>query len=632
VVTSYPLRAILHNSNAIGNIAKWAAELAGFQLDFQPCHAVKSQVLADFVAEWTPAPSASGGPDHGSDPPRPEARAPVFTGPHWTLFFDGSARSKRAGAGMVLIDPQGEKLKYMVHLDFEATNNMAEYEALIFGLTAALSLGVREILVKGDSQLIIRQVRGECCCNNPQLAAYLIYVKRLEKDFDVLELQHVPREGNTAADALSASASTQAPVPEGVFQRRLLKPSAQPVDLGDGGQNSTSKLAVPAALHPWCPPRVVCSLEGPEDLREPRPVSQEGPDAWISRVRDYLKDNFLPKDHATAERIVRMAKRYTVVEGDLYCRGANGILMRCITQEEGRDLLAEIHGGECRSHSSSRTLVGKAFRHGFYWPTALQDAADLVRSCKACQFHAKQIHTPAQALQMIPPSWPFAVWGLDILGPFPRAVGGYRYLYVAIDKFTKWPEATPVVNITKALATAFLRSIVCRFGVPNQVITDNGTQFTSQYFQEYCEDMGIQLCFASVTHPRSNGQVERANAEILRGLKIRTYCDLEKHGARWIEELPSVLWGNRATPSRATGETPFFLVYGAEACLPRRSPWALFESGLLMKICRNYSVAKTWTSSTSADREQQSEMHGTTKRSGATTNGSCEVGSSGSET
>jgi ribonuclease HI len=244
----------------------------------------------------------------------------VFTGPHWTLFFDGSARSKRAGASVVLIDPRGEQLKYMVHLDFEATNNMAEYEALIFGLTAALSLGVRELLVKGDSQLIIRQVWGECCCNNPQLTAYLIHVKKLEKDFDVLELQHVPREGNSAADALSASASTQAPMPEGVFQRRLLKPSAQLADLGEGGRTSTSKLAVPAAHHPWSPPRVMCSLEGPEDLREPRPVSQQGPDAWISKIRDYLKDNFLPEDQASAERIVRMAKRYTVVEGDLYRR------------------------------------------------------------------------------------------------------------------------------------------------------------------------------------------------------------------------------------------------------------------------------------------------------------------------
>jgi transposase InsO family protein len=198
----------------------------------------------------------------------------------------------------------------------------------------------------------------------------------------------------------------------------------------------------------------------------------------------------------------------------------------------------------------------------------LQDAAELVKSCKACQFHAKQIHTPAQALQMIPPSWSFVVWGLDILGPFPRTIGGYRYLYVAIDKFTKWLQATPVVNITKASAAAFLKSIVCRFGVPNRTITDNGTQFKSQHFQEYCEDIGIQLCFASVAHPRSNGQVEWANAEILRGLKIRTYNDLEKHGVKWVDQLPSVLWGNRTTPSRATGETPFFLVYGPEACLP----------------------------------------------------------------
>jgi transposase InsO family protein len=124
-----------------------------------------------------------------------------------------------------------------------------------------------------------------------------------------------------------------------------------------------------------------------------------------------------------------------------------------------------------------------------------------------------------------------------------------------------------VVTITQGTATAFLKSIVCRFGVPSRIIADNGTQFRSRVFQGYCEDMGIQLCFASVAHPRSNGQVERANAEILRGLKTRTFDCLKKHGAKWVDELPCVLWGIRTTPSRATGETPFFLVYGAEACL-----------------------------------------------------------------
>jgi transposase InsO family protein len=158
--------------------------------------------------------------------------------------------------------------------------------------------------------------------------------------------------------------------------------------------------------------------------------------------------------------------------------------------------------------------------------------------------------------------------GVDILGPFPRAVGRYRFLFVAIDKFTKWHEATPVVSITQGAIVAFLKSIVCRFRVPSRIIIDNGTQFTSWLFQEYCEGIGTQLCFASMAHTRSNDQVERANAEILRGLKTRTYDCLKKHGANWVNELPSVLWGNQTTPSRATGETPFFLVYGAEACLP----------------------------------------------------------------
>jgi hypothetical protein len=148
------------------------------------------------------------------------------------------------------------------------------------------------------------------------------------------------------------------------------------------------------------------------------------------------------------------------------------------------------------------------------------------------------------------------------------AIGGYRFLFVAINKFTKWPEATPVVSITQGAVVAFLKSIVCRFGVPSRIITDNGTQFTSRLFQEYCDGIGTQLCFASVAHPKSNGQVERANAEILKGLKTRNYDCLKKHGANWVNELLSVLWGNRTTPSRATRETPFFLVYGAEACLP----------------------------------------------------------------
>jgi hypothetical protein len=254
-----------------------------------------------------------------------------------------------------------------------------------------------------------------------------------------------------------------------------------------------------------------------------------------------LKDNIFPDDMASADRIARLPKRYMLLEGNLYRRGANGVLIRCITWEEGCELLAEVHGGECGNHASFSMLVGKAFRHEFNWPTALQDAVELVKTYKACQIHDKQIHTLAQTLQMIPPSWPFAVWGLDIVGPFPCVVGGYRFFYVTVDKFTKWLEATPVVKINKQSAVKFIKSIICRFRVPNRIITDNESQFTSGAFQGYCEDLGIQICYASVAYPESNGQVEHANAKILKGLNTRTYDDLKKYDKKWIDELPCAL-------------------------------------------------------------------------------------------
>ena len=186
-----------------------------------------------------------------------------------------------------------------------------------------------------------------------------------------------------------------------------------------------------------------------------------------------------------------------------------------------------------------------------------------------------------------------------------------------------------MVNITKKSAVAFLKSIVCRFGIPNHIIADNGTQFKSKLFQEYCEDIGIQLCFASVAHPRSNGQVERANAEVLRGLKTRTYNCLKKHGAKWVDELPCMLWGNRTTPSRATGEPHSSWSTELKHAFPRKFTWAHHGSRLLTNPCRNSCGAMMWTSLMKEGGEQQSEMQATTRRSGAIINGSCTVGSSG---
>jgi transposase InsO family protein len=158
--------------------------------------------------------------------------------------------------------------------------------------------------------------------------------------------------------------------------------------------------------------------------------------------------------------------------------------------------------------------------------------------------------------------------GLDLIGPLQKAPGGFTHLLVAIDKFSKWIEVRPLNSIRSEQAVAFFTNIIHRFGVLNSIITDNGTQFTGRKFLDFCEDHHIRVDWAAVAHPMTNGQVERANGMILQGLKTRIYNDLNKFGRRWMKELPSVVWSLRTMPSRATGFTPFFLVYGAEAILP----------------------------------------------------------------
>jgi transposase InsO family protein len=196
------------------------------------------------------------------------------------------------------------------------------------------------------------------------------------------------------------------------------------------------------------------------------------------------------------------------------------------------------------------------------------DAVKLVRSCKGCQYYARQTHLLAHVLQTIPITWSFAVWGLDLVEPLKRTTGGFTHLLVTIDKFSKWIEAYHITSIRSEQAVLFFTDIVHRFGVPNCIITDNGTQFTSKKFLDFYDNYHIHVLWSAVAHPKTNGQVERVNGMVLQGLKSRIFDKLNKHGKKWAAELPSVLWSLRTTLSRATGFTPLFLVYGSEAMLP----------------------------------------------------------------
>jgi transposase InsO family protein len=140
------------------------------------------------------------------------------------------------------------------------------------------------------------------------------------------------------------------------------------------------------------------------------------------------------------------------------------------------------------------------FRQGFYWPTAIADANEVVRTCEGCQFYTRKTHLPAHALQTIPVTWLFAVWGLDIIGSLRKALEDYRDLLVVVDKFSKWIKAHTITSIRSEQAVSFFTDIIHRFAVPNSIITDNGSQFTSRKFLEFCDNHHIRVDWAAVVN------------------------------------------------------------------------------------------------------------------------------------
>nr|AAT76317.1 putative retroelement polyprotein [Oryza sativa Japonica Group] len=174
-------------------------------------------------------------------------------------------------------------------------------------------------------------------------------------------------------------------------------------------------------------------------------------------------------------------------------------LLRCISFAEGEEMAKEIHQGLCGTHQAARTVASKVFRQGVYWPTVLKVCVEQIKKCESCQRHGRSQTAPQYELQPIAPIWPFARWGLDIIRP-----------------------PNPLGTITSAAVQKFVwKNIVCPFGVPKEFITDNGKQFDSDKFREMCEGLNLDIRFASVAHPQSNGAAERTNGKILEALKKR---------------------------------------------------------------------------------------------------------------
>ncbi|GKC68070.1 reverse transcriptase domain-containing protein, partial [Tanacetum coccineum] len=435
VITDQPIKQMLSNPEVAGRLLKWRFELEEHDIHYRPRTSVKGQILADFIVERPE--------DDPLDTPMEEKEELLDP---WVLFTDGSSCIDGSGAGLKIMKLEGMEFTYALGFRFNATNNEAEYEALIASLWITEQIGVKNLQANVDSRLRFKE----------------------------FSIKQVPRGENKKAGALSKMTSTSfAHLNKQVLVEELKE-----------------KLI---------------------DEKEVLAVVEEEGRTWITPIYEYLTEEILPEEKRKARAVHRKAANY---------------------------ILKEIHDGSCSMHSGPRSVVAKALRSGYYWPTMHTNARNLIRECSSCQVHRPVPRNPQQNLTPITSPWPFYKWGIDIAGPFPDGPGKVKFLIVAIDYFTKWIEAKPVATIT-------------------------GAQFRDNPFKDWCKKLCICQCFASVKHPQANGLVERANRSLCEGIKAR----LDERSKNWLKEISHVLWAHRTMIKSSNGETPFSLTYGAEAVI-----------------------------------------------------------------
>ncbi|GJU49831.1 reverse transcriptase domain-containing protein [Tanacetum coccineum] len=450
----------------------------------KPRVSVKGQILADFIVERPEE-------DSPDTPMKVEEELPE----PWIWFTDGSSCTDGSGAGLILTNPEGMEFTYALRFRFDATINEAEYEALIAGLRIAEQMGVKNLQEYVDSRLVANQVNGTYVAKEADMIQYLEKVKTLTSSFKAFSIRQVPRSENKKADALSKKSSTSF----AHFSKQVLVEELK--------EKSISEAKILAV------------------------VEEEG-DTWMTPVFEYLTEETLPSDEKKSRAVRRKSQRFAVINEILYKKSFLGPWLRCVGPLQANYVLKEIYEGSCSMHAGTRSVVAKALRIGYYWPTMHKDARALIKACQECQVHKPIPRNPQQKLTPITSPWPFYKWGIDIVGPFPEGPGKVKFLIEALTTVTKVDLKQTAVQ--PSLAT------------------------------KLCEKLCIRQHFASVKHPQTNGLVERANRSLGEGIKAR----LGAKNKNRLGELSHVLWAHRTMIKSINGETLFSLTYGTEAVIP----------------------------------------------------------------
>ncbi|KAL5564753.1 hypothetical protein UlMin_027917 [Ulmus minor] len=358
----------------------------------------------------------------------------------------------------------------------------------------------------------VRLINSEYQAKGEKMAFYLEKAKELLGQFDTVTITQIPRNENTNADALAR--------------------------LATGLEDSLLKM-VPLEI-----------LDEPSINKRQQVDAISDKPTWMDPIMAYLRDGTLPQDKFEARRLRYRSARYYLDKDKLRKRSFSSPSLTCLNEDQAKYVLQEVHEGVCGNHSSGRALAHKVLRQGYYWPTIQADSLAFVQKCDKCQRFSTIPHQPPEELTPVSSPWPFAKWGIYLIGPLPTARGQLKYAVVVIDYYTKWVKAEALAKITEQNVTNFIwKHIIYRFGIPRELVSDHGTQFENEKLRSICRNLGITKIFSSPAHPKSNGQVEAVNKTIKYTLKKK----LEKSKGAWVDELPLVLWSYRTSFRTTTG-------------------------------------------------------------------------------
>lgn len=322
------------------------------------------------------------------------------------------------------------------------------------------------------------------------------------------------------------------------------------------------------------------------------PENGDNTTSWLKDMVHFLRTSECPLglDKAKRRYYRLQSVPYVLIEDVLFQNDRNGMLLRCIDENQVEKVLSEFHDDLTEGHFSARTTAWKVMWAGYYWPTLFKDSHAWTRKCVKCAMFAGKERLPTNPLHPVQVEQPFMRWGVDFIGAIhPPSSAGHKWILTATDYFTRWTEAIALKEANETVVLSFYEEIVTRFGIPDSFVSDNALAFVGLKVTDWALKNGIYLSTSSNYYPQGNGLVESSNKNLIRIIK-RTLQDSQRD---WHSKLKTALWIDRITPKQAIGNSPYVLVYGKEARLPistelptldMASQLMLFEEGEPMAV------------------------------------------------